>query len=508
MFTIKTKGEFLADLKALDERLKDLRLSSIEVDKEAFTLQYNFILSVAIDQELKQKILEEARRITLPIFKTVSVSVKKIATNEALVNNSIIKFLKENYPSISIFLKDTDARCVVVGDGVKYVLRLTADGIEYVTKNGILIKLNEYLEKNFCSQFAGSTEEKEAEEVIDLTEPEVFETELRKVEHRTIKVPRVEIIDDVTMGSIATYIEDAVSGDVTICGEIIDIREKETKTGKPFFIINLSDTTATTSGIYFSKKNTYEKIKTLTVGNAIICRGEFREYNGKQSLTITKINLCDFPKDFVKKDRFKKVAPANYSLIFPKPATVVKIKSVFDDNAVLPEELLSNEYVVFDLETTGTDVLNNGITEIGAVKIKNGKLVEEFSSLIKPDYPITEEITKITGITKEMVKDSPKISAVLPDFMKFIEGSVLVAHNADFDMKFIKRFANIEEYEIKNKVLDTMIMTRKNLPFLKHADLHTLADHFGIVFRHHRALSDAYATAEAFIELMKIEHSK
>jgi DNA polymerase-3 subunit alpha (Gram-positive type) len=152
--------------------------------------------------------------------------------------------------------------------------------------------------------------------------------------------------------------------------------------------------------------------------------------------------------------------------------------------------------------------MNNGITEIGAVKIEKGVIKEHFTTLIKPDYPISEEITKLTGITQEMVKDSPKISTVIPDFMKFIEGAILVAHNAEFDIKFIKRFAGVEEYEINNKVLDTMEMTRKYLPQLRQTNLKVLAEHFGIVFQHHRALSDAYTTAEAFIELMKIKNGR
>jgi DNA polymerase-3 subunit alpha (Gram-positive type) len=132
-------------------------------------------------------------------------------------------------------------------------------------------------------------------------------------------------------------------------------------------------------------------------------------------------------------------------------------------------------------------------------------MTEQFTTLVKPDYPITEENVAITGITPEMVKDAPKIGMVIPDFMKFIEGAVLVAHNAEFDTKFIKRFAGGEEYEVKNKVLDTLEMARTLLPQLKRHDLHTIADHFGIIFHHHRAMSDAYATAEAFIELMKLK---
>ncbi|MBO5927243.1 MAG: 3'-5' exoribonuclease, partial [Clostridia bacterium] len=229
------------------------------------------------------------------------------------------------------------------------------------------------------------------------------------------------------------------------------------------------------------------------------------DYNGRKSFTFEKINGCEFPDNFVKKEKYKKQPPKDYKLIFPTKAEVVKVSSVFDDDNFLPKELLENEYVVFDLETTGTDVMSNGITEIGAVKIRDGKMVEQFTSLIKPDYAISEEITNLTGINEEMVKNSPKIGAVIPDFIKFIQGATLVAHNADFDVKFIKRFAGAEDYAITNKVMDTLELSRRYLTMLKKADLKTVAEHFNIEFRHHRALSDAYATAEIFIELLKIK---
>jgi DNA polymerase III epsilon subunit family exonuclease len=303
------------------------------------------------------------------------------------------------------------------------------------------------------------------------------------------------------------YIEDATTGEVTVCGVITELSERETKNGKPFLIIHLDDTTGKTSGVYFSKKSTYHKIKELAVGDAIIVRGSIGEYNGRRSFTFDKINRCVFPSDFVKKEKYKKTAPREYKNIFPEEASTVKVKSVFDAEEILPTELTESEYVVFDLETTGLDLMSNGITEIGAVKIVNGKIKEQFTTLVKPDYRITEENFKITGISEEMVKDAPKIGAVIPDFMKFIEGAILVAHNADFDLKFIKRFAGAEEYEVKNKVLDTLELARANLPQLRRHDLGTIAEYFGIVFHHHRALSDAYCTAEAFIELMKIKDS-
>lgn len=505
MYTVKTNAEFLSDLRALDPALKNIRLSSIEIERKQSKIRYNFICDKAVDQELQNKILEQVEKITSPAFSAVEVGVKKIVSNDQLINAEIFKFLNEYYPSVSIFLKQTDIICTVVGDVVKYVLRLTEDGAEYIKRNGAIIKLNDYLGNKFCSDFAGSIEVKEAEESPSLLSEEVFVGELKKIEHRTIKVLDVVVIDDATMGDVALYIEDATNGEVTVCGTVTDIVERETKNKKPYLIIHLDDTTGRTSGVYFAKKSTYHKIKEITVGEAIIARGNIGDYNGRRSFTFDKINRCTFPKDFVKKDKFKKTAPTEYKTIFPEPATTVKIASVFEDLAPLPSELIENQYVVFDLETTGLDVMNNGITEIGAVKIIDGKVAEQFTTLIKPDYKITEEIVKITGITEEMVKDAPKISTVIPDFMKFIQGATLVAHNADFDMSFIKRFANAEEYEVKNKVMDSVALARETLPFLRKHDLHTVADHFGIAFRHHRALADAYATAEAFIEMMKIK---
>lgn len=507
MYRTLDSTEFISSVRVLDPILKNIKISSVEIDKNTREITYVFICDNTVGDELKEKILKQAELISPPVFSAVKIIVKKIVSNAELINTEIFRFITENYPSLSIFLKPTDVVTAEVGDVVKYVLKLTEDGVEYALRGGVIKKLNEFLSKRFCSEFAGSTQIKQADETVSLLSDEVYYEEVRKIEHRTIKVNDMVVVDDLTMDTVALYIEDATSGQVTICGKITDISERVAKNGKPFFIIHIDDTTGSLSGVYFSKKNTLTKIRELIVGDAIIARGSIGDYNGQRRFTFDKINRCTFPADFVKKEKFKKPVPKEYKQIFPQPANTVKVKSVFDGDGKLPLELTEKEYVVFDLETTGLDVMNNGITEIGAVKIKNGKIEEQFTTLIKPDYPISDEIVKITGITEQMVKDAPKISAVIPDFIKFTDGAVLVAHNADFDLKFIKRFAGAEEYEINNQVIDSLDLARKYLSGLRKFDLHTVADKFGIVFHHHRALSDAYATAEAFIELIKIKNN-
>ena len=506
MFTVKSNSEFLTDIRAISPNLKNIRINAIQVDRKEKSIRYDFICDKTVGKELTDLILKEAEKITSPAFKSVSICVKKIVSDSELVSNSIMSFLTANYPSIAIFLKPTDVLVITNEGEVRYTIKLTKDAIDYVNRNGVLRKLSEHLSKNYCSDFLGSYEEKQAEESISLLNDDMFISELQKIEHRTIKVKDVVIVDDLHMGNLAIYLEDVKTyGAYTVCGKVTEITEKQTSKGKPMFIINISDTTGSIKGVYFSKKATCQKIRDITVGECIIARGNLAEYNGKDSFTFEKINRCTFPTDFVKKERFKKSAPSQYSLIFPQEASTIKVNTVFEMQESLPGELLDKTFVVFDIETTGLDVMSNGITEIGAVKIINGKVKEEWSTLVKPDYKIDNENFKITGISNEMVKDSPKFSQVIPDFMKFIDGATLVAHNSDFDMKFMKRFASSEDYEIKNDVIDNLVLARTYLPQLRMHDLETLAEHFGVVFHHHRALADAYATAEIFIEILKIK---
>jgi len=167
-----------------------------------------------------------------------------------------------------------------------------------------------------------------------------------------------------------------------------------------------------------------------------------------------------------------------------------------------------DEYVVFDIETTGLNNVNDKITEIGAVLIKNKKVVSKFNSLINPEMPIPDKIQKLTGITNEMVADAPKINEVLPEFLNFAGNRPLVAHNAMFDIGFIKYKASLLGIEVNNPVIDTLQLSRNLLPINKHR-LNNLCDYFGIkLLNHHRASDDAEAAALILIELFKLLEDK
>ena len=165
---------------------------------------------------------------------------------------------------------------------------------------------------------------------------------------------------------------------------------------------------------------------------------------------------------------------------------------------------LDDTYVVFDIETTGLSKEKEMITEIGAVKVADGKIIDRFSTFVNPQRPISAEITKLTGITDDMVKDAPTIENVLPEFLKFCEDTVLVAHNASFDTGFIRIAAERAGLgELHHTIVDTLELSRALLPELNKHKLDIVCEHLGVTLNgHHRAVNDAEATAEVFIKFL------
>ena len=509
MFKIANAEQFYGEISAIDERLSTIRLHKIKINKENLTIRYEFISDKTIDNDLKERVMDYLFRITADSFKKIEIEVYKVVADSELIVNEIFNHVQNNYRSVSIWFDKSDITVKELGAKVKYSIALASDAKEYFESNKILNILNEHLSGCFCCGFEGSLTLKDMGKEFEEDASLIYEEMSESFKQRTFEVSDVVGIDDKTPPTKATYISDVREpGNYVFAGTVSSIKEKLTKKGKPFFIIDFDDTTAKITGLCFSKDETVEKIREITVGTDIIVRGKMSYYGDKGlSLTIDKISLCKFPENFVKEELPLKNPPRVYRKVKPVPAELITVKNIFDKELVLGDDVLGKTLVCVDIETTGKNALSDAITEIGAVKIVDGKITEEWGTLINPKVQIPQDIVALTGITDEMVADKPEIAEIFGDFLYFcIDADVLVGQNiVEFDAKFLERTARDLHYKFEKTYKDTLLMARRLLPHMHKFGLKFLAEEFNIELVHHRAVNDAKATAQVFLELENIE---
>ncbi|MCL2814542.1 MAG: PolC-type DNA polymerase III [Oscillospiraceae bacterium] len=212
-------------------------------------------------------------------------------------------------------------------------------------------------------------------------------------------------------------------------------------------------------------------------------------------------NVQAFPEAMLAKEKLKLKEGEEFKIIYgiegylsddSGSSVVGKVNARFNEDI----------FIIFDIETTGLSPSNCGITEIGAVKIKEGEIIEEFNTFVNPGMPIPQKTIELNGITDETVKDAPKIREALKSFFDFAGNNMLVAHNAAFDIGFIKKYASVCQYDFTNPYLDTLAMSRNINKDLKRHNLEALVEFYKIEqFRHHRACDDARVLAMIFMNM-------
>jgi DNA polymerase III epsilon subunit family exonuclease len=196
--------------------------------------------------------------------------------------------------------------------------------------------------------------------------------------------------------------------------------------------------------------------------------------------------------DLVKDDRRFKIIDGN----------TIELQA-YDSESGLLEEL---DFVVVDIEATGAKMPPNRIIELGAYRIRGGRIVDDFVTLVNPEIPIPRFVMSLTGISNEMVRDAPLFAAVAPKWLEFVADAVLIAHNAPFDTNFINHEISrvYPGHRMINPHLCTVTLSRRAVPGLANYRLDTVSEHFSIpIVDRHRAGSDALATAEVFIRILE-----
>ena len=461
------------------------------------------------DKTYSAEDVEYARNVSgryVPEGFAAEVNVRKSVPDPEGIRRAVADILKTRFPAAAAFVDPEDIEAYIDEGGGRFFIGVGEQERVRMQEDGILDAVSAELGKNFPGAWYGDVRSVEKDRgEIEREAPPPAEYVIAP---RFFAIGEYSAIDG-AKPKHAIYMADLVKemAGVTICGTVAYMEERETKNGKPYFSFSLSDGSAQMRCSYFSKKATVEKVRAIRQGDSICLTGDNELYNGSLSFRAKQVDYGRPPEGFVPEERPSRPVPANYKAVFPVPVSDFVQGTLFGETG-LPEEFKKREFVVFDLETTGLNTTPamgamDRIIELGAVKIREGRISEKLSTFVACPVRLSDEIVKITGITDDMLVGAPSLSDVIADFYKFSAGCSLVAHNMGFDYKFISYYGGEEGYRFDQKQYDTLVMSQKMLR-LSHHRLNDVADFFGFTFHHHRAFDDAFVTAKIFIELVKM----
>lgn len=489
------------------------KLVSVVYDKATKVATFKFIY----DGDLKQVDKDSVKELIAEYYENkfeVDVKLKRSYLDEDAIQEYCYRNVLENCKSILGFSK-TDVDVKMQEKTATINIKIASQFVEFLQNKNYEKLLVKDLDNNFFGEFFVTISEKNVLQVDDVIkekeeELDAFISSTVFKKEKTIEVEVGEELFGGEIGSVATEIADlkSVRQGVVACGKLQYFLKKSftskrkdaqgNAVEKEFFTFTLSDDTGKLHCVCFPNKLTYEKLTSLEEkdGAEIVVSGDLEEYNERLSFKVKAISFCKIPE---KKEEVVEEKQVNENYIFIKPKPYVNMsQDNFLAKAYEPNEFLKqNDVVVFDFETTGLEFNKNEIIEIGAVKLVNGELSETFSCFVKPNQAIPEEITQITHITNDMVKDAYTIDKVIPDFYKFCYGCVIMAYNIDFDYKFLDFVSKKLGYNFNNRQIDALYLARLNVVGAKNFKLGSICAKLGVSLEGaHRAVNDAVATAE------------
>lgn len=505
-----------------------------------YVLLYPSVRHIDVEAN-KVSIESHLSKLLASTFET-SIVLRQSHFDARLLVPEILKYLK-GYVAIASFVRDSDIVVHDLGnDHIKLEIHLQDSVSEYAKSSGLVDKIKSYLYYRYTNDFdvvivARQLTQAEQDDIDNRQQARQYTNVSLLEENNTDRSIIVSNIRHMLGREIetdcASYIVDSkvVCDDVVLCGTLTVYNELVAKsTGKKFFKFVLQDFTDSVNGVLFGNKATIELLPQLKQGDTVICRGKIEldkfANNGSVVFYPKDISYCALPTDF-KLNRIIMQVPEYYTTIEPQAwvqqstpqiqeidffgiggqdVSLDTVPSVNSNPQLSTNpQLQDTEYVVFDIETTGLDEETCTIIEIAAVKIIKGNIVQSWSTLIDPKVELPRNIVELTGITQDMLSGKPTLNQVLPDLYKFCHGCTLVAHNIEFDIRFVRHYAVKCNIYFDNPTMDTLAMSRQKLKGLKNHKLGTICAHLGIVNNSaHRALSDTVATAELYLHLVNM----
>ena len=549
-----------------DESLDKIKIQKIEVIERTNTINLHALSQEIIDFNHIENIKDEISKhynnsvnveIYLKYKLDKSINIEKIKENLFYIINKSSNILSKAKDNIKIEFKDD---CFfVIADNKLLIDELNENNIERKLKKLICDYNLDYNIKAIYN---------EAEEEAAITAQRIFDQALKKnleiiknnssekkpanksQEGSYKKRSRKKIdFDSIPVSLISELTND--SGVVNIKGKIVNVDKRELKNGSFLISLIITDSTDSIMCKYFCPNGFDDE--GIENGNYIQIAGnvEYDDYEKELivkildlQLTTEEIKRMDNAKEkrvelhlhtgmssmdginsfkeYAKKARqwgHKAIAITDHGVVQGYPEAMDcaddNFKVIYGMEGYLVNDTVSivqncqnvnldSVFVVFDIETTGLNPKNDNIIEIGAVKISNRKVIDSFSTFVHIDKKLPGKIIELTSITDDMLQGQPEIDEALPAFLDFAKECVLVAHNAKFDLGFIKENTKVLSIENYNPpVLDTLELSKALIKDVKNHRLNTLTKKLGInLINHHRAVDDANATGQLLIILL------
>lgn len=542
---IKPNEKFLNDFNLKNSKIEAIYLDGSSAILEASIIDVGgFSELLSVENALKEK-FDNNLSLNYKLNFSTNDSIKEIIKH-------IVDVMKKDSVTAKLYLDKFDFR--LENDTIFLGLKDNTS-IERVTKSNFHIEIIKRLKEKFSLDYKILLEQT----TVNL---EDFEKDLKmqldSIEIKDIKVEKSKIILGKDIRKKAISIEEVYElendSDVVTQGKVFNYKLLKSKSGRgvlSFNITNLKNSLGVKAFIEEKKLNLKDDMLVKIRGKKIIDDYNEGEVVVLVSDIVEEIFINEEKKDLAEEKRVelhahtkmseldsiieindlidravsyghRAVAITDGGVVYSFPYAYDYAKKfkdfklilgvegyVVDDQSPYLEHIKEGSieketFVVFDIETTGFNPYKDKIIEIAAVKVSNKEIIDTYSTFINPEVEIPKIITDLTGINNEMVKNAPKIEDIFDKFVEFSKGSILVAHNADFDIGFMTQQAIKLKKDFDFSSIDNLKIARNVLTSLKKHGLKDLAKHFGFEFNHHRALDDARVTAKIFIEILKL----
>ncbi|MEG1646663.1 MAG: exonuclease domain-containing protein, partial [Clostridia bacterium] len=444
-------------LEALQEKTKN-KYSYLRENKVNIYIQQRLVeitLLVSYEQfskfgEAEQKEVEAIAKEILPKTFNIKIEYKKSYTDENVLKKIIMDFFNE-YHATMLSQINFDKMEVKLEEYNALVLLRMPQHVYEVCKSDVAEELQNYLSHNTCLlpivkiENLGKADFKQfnnnMESMLKLSEGLI-----------SVEVKTEDLLVGKNIFTLPKYIKNCVdvANNVVLCGKIESFEIKTSKkTGNFYYSFVLNDTTGKMPCKQFTKSNKDGKLHKLKNGDEVLVEGNIvkDDFIKKNCLLASNLSYCKIDYSSIK---IYRDVNSEYYVVKPQPMVETQQNTLFDIETETPNILKGKTFVVFDLETTGLNVNDCDIIEIGAVKIVEGKVTEYFSTLVNPQVKLPSVITELTGIVDEDLKFAPRIDEVIGDFYKFCYDCTMIAHYASFDMSFIYKVAKECDYKFDN----------------------------------------------------------